>query len=69
MYIGLPELEDLFLTLGISSSHDHVIKLIHDVIYNKRKTLSQESRIISGFSGDQTYNFQNTSHETSGQNT
>jgi len=52
MYIGIPEIEDLFLTFGISSSHDHVIKLIHEVIYSKRKTASHESRINSDFFGD-----------------
>jgi hypothetical protein len=52
MYIGVPEIEDLFLTFGISSSHDDVIKLIHEVIYSKRKTVSHESRIITDFSGD-----------------
>lgn len=67
--MSLPEIEDLFLTFGISSSREHVIKLIYEVIYNKRKTLSHESRIISDFSGDQTYNFQNTIHDISGQNT
>ena len=67
MHIGLPEIEDLFITFGISSSRDHVIQLIYEVVYNKRKTLSQESRIISDFSGDQTYNFQNTIHDVSGQ--
>lgn len=57
LYVGLYEIEDLFLTFGISSSRDQVIKLIYEVVYNQRKTVSQESRIISDFSGEKIYNF------------